>query len=135
MSRSIVIATCVIVGLALTPITRAQLRTIEIVADSDSRYKLDGHPDPVLKFKPGEEILFRVVAHRARTWNRDGSVHGFALLRKDGSRVDGWNLFLKEGTNTFTLKAPSEPGQYEVVCTVVCSSGHEQMHMKVIVAP
>jgi hypothetical protein len=112
---------------------RAQERTIELVADKDSRYRMAGRADPVLRLVAGQPLLLRIRAHRATTWNRDGSIHGFTLLRRDSSKVEGWNMFLKEGMNEFRLTAPSEAGEYQVVCTVVCSMGHEQMHMKVVV--
>jgi heme/copper-type cytochrome/quinol oxidase subunit 2 len=35
----------------------------------------------------------------------------------------------------FLLTAPDEAGDYEVVCTVVCSEDHEGMHMKLVVLP
>jgi heme/copper-type cytochrome/quinol oxidase subunit 2 len=35
----------------------------------------------------------------------------------------------------FTVTAPEEPGEYEVVCTVICSGEHEGMNMKFIVLP
>jgi heme/copper-type cytochrome/quinol oxidase subunit 2 len=120
--------------LILLSAAQAQEHTIELVADKDSRYKLAGKADPVVRLVAGEPVLLRITAHRAKTWNRDGSIHGFALLRSDGSKVDGWNLLLKEGANEFRLTAPAEAGEYKVVCTVICSMRHEQMHMKVIVA-
>ena len=68
--------------------------------------------------------------------NRDGTVHGFTLLRaKDHSKVVGWNLELKPGTQEFSLMAPAEPGEYEVLCTVICSEEHEGMRMKFVVLP
>jgi len=77
-----------------------------------------------------------VTARKAKSWNRDGSVHGFSLLRaKDRSKVEGWDLLFKPGTQEFTLTAPTEPGEYEAVCTVVCSEDHEGMHLKFVVLP
>ena len=35
----------------------------------------------------------------------------------------------------FALTAPTEPGEYEVVCTVICSQDHEGMKMKFVVLP
>ena len=122
-----------LVVFVLSLLGRAQERTIELAADKDSRYRMGGQTNPVLRIAGGEPVLLRITAHRAKTWNRDGSIHGFALLRSDGSKVDGWNLLLKEGVNEFQLTAPTEAGEYNVVCTVICSMGHEQMHMKVIV--
>jgi hypothetical protein len=113
--------------------SQSQPRTIAILADHDSRYKIDGKTSPTLRLKSGEEVKLVITAMKAKTQNRDGSVHGFALLRKDGSKVPDWDLLLKPGTQEFTLRAPLEPGEYHVVCTVICSSGHEEMQMKVIV--
>lgn len=122
--------------LAAAPRARAQARVIEVTADSDSRYKIAGQRTPEITAKAGEQILLRVTAHRAKTWNRDGSVHGFTLLRaKDRTRVDGWDLVFKPGTQEFLLTVPKEPGAYEVVCTVICSEDHEGMHMKFTVLP
>lgn len=114
----------------------AQTRVIEITADSDSRYKISGQKTPEITVKAGEQVLLRITAHRGKSWNRDGSIHGFTLLRaKDHTRVEGWDLLLKPGTQEFLMTAPSEPGDYEVVCTVICSEEHEGMHMKFTVTP
>ncbi len=114
----------------------AEARVIEVTADSDSRYKIAGQRTPEITVKAGEQILLRVTARRGKSWNRDGSIHGFSLLRaKDRTRVDGWDLLFKPGTQEFLLTAPSEPGAYEVVCTVICSEDHEGMHMKFTVLP
>jgi len=112
---------------------QTQPRTIAILADHDSRYKIDGKTNPTLTLKAGEEVKLVITAVKAKTQNRDGSVHGFALLRKDGSRVADWDLLLKPGVQEFVLHAPAEAGEYHVVCTVICSSGHEDMQMKVVV--
>ena len=122
--------------LAALPCARAQGRVIEITADSDSRYKIAGQKTPEIRVTAGEKFVLRVTAHRAKSWNRDGSIHGFTLLRaKDRSRVEGWDLLFKPGKQEFILTAPAEPGEYEVVCTVVCSEDHEGMHMKFTVLP
>ena len=112
---------------------QAQPRTIAVLADHDSRYKIDGHASPTLTLTAGEEVHFVITAVKAKTYNRDGSIHGFTMLRKDGSKVPGWDLLLKAGVQDFMLRAPSERGEYHVVCTVICSAGHEDMQMKVIV--
>jgi hypothetical protein len=54
---------------------------------------------------------------------------------KDRTKVEGWNLLFKPGKQEFLLTAPAEPGEYEVVCTVICSEDHEGMHMKFTVLP
>jgi heme/copper-type cytochrome/quinol oxidase subunit 2 len=114
----------------------AQTHLVEVLADKDSRYKIAGERSPEITVKAGEPVLLRVTARRGKSWNRDGSIHGFSLLRqKDRSKVPGWDLLLKPGVQEFQLTAPAEPGEYVVVCTVICSEEHEGMHMKFVVAP
>ena len=111
-------------------------RVVEILADHDSRYKIAGQKNPEIIAKPGEELTLRITARKAQTHNRDGSIHGFSLLRaKDRKPIDGWDLLLKPGTQEFTLTAPVEPGEYVIVCTVICSPDHEQMNMRFVVQP
>jgi uncharacterized cupredoxin-like copper-binding protein len=115
---------------------RAQSRVIELVADKDSRYRMEGRDKPSITVKAGEAVVLRITARRGKSWNRDGSIHGFSLLRaRDRSKVPGWDLLLKPGTQQFQLTAPTEAGDYEVVCTVICSEDHEGMHMKFVVEP
>jgi hypothetical protein len=118
------------------PFASAQTRVIEVLADKDSRYKIAGEGQPEIAVKAGEALLLRVTARKAKSWNRDGSIHGFTLLRaKDRSKVPDWDFLLKPGTQEFRLTAPAEPGEYIVVCTVICSEEHEGMHMKFVVVP
>jgi heme/copper-type cytochrome/quinol oxidase subunit 2 len=115
---------------------RGEARVIELVADKDSRYKMEGKEDPSITVKAGQAVVLRITARRGKSWNRDGSIHGFSLLKaKDRSKVPGWDLLLKPGTQEFQLTAPTDPGDYEVVCTVICSEDHEGMHMKFVVEP
>jgi heme/copper-type cytochrome/quinol oxidase subunit 2 len=117
-------------------IDQAQVHVVEIVADKDSRYKSPDGGKPEITLKAGEQVLLRVSARKAKSWNRDGSVHGFTLLRAgDRTKVHGWNLLLRPGQQEFQLTAPSEPGEYVVVCTVICSADHEGMNMRLLVAP
>ena len=112
------------------------MHLIEVVADKDSRYKSPDGGKPEITLKAGEQVLLRVSARKAKTWNRDGSIHGFTLLRaSDRSKVPGWNLLLQPGQQEFQLTAPAEPGEYLVVCTVICSDDHEGMNMRVLVVP
>jgi hypothetical protein len=114
----------------------SQSHVIEVIADHDSRYKMDGLKQPLITVKAGEEITLRVIAKKAQGHNRDGSIHGFSLLRaKDHRPVDGWDLLLKPGTQEFHLTAPTEAGEYVVICTVICSQDHEGMTMKFFVEP
>jgi len=129
------LAIAVVSAFVAVPRARAQ-HVIEVTADRDSRYKMAGLRTPEITVKAGEQILLRVTANRAKSWNRDGSIHGFTLLRtKDRTRVEGWDLLFKPGKQEFLLTAPNESGDYEVVCTVICSEDHEGMHMKFIVLP
>lgn len=114
----------------------AQPRVIELTADRDSRYRIAGEKTPEITVKAGEQILLRVTARKAKSWNRDGSIHGFTLLKaKERTKVEGWDLLFKPGMQEFVLSAPTEPGEYEAVCTVICSEDHEGMHLKFTVVP
>ena len=111
-------------------------RVIEILADHDSRYKMEGKKEPTVTVKAGEPLILRFTAKKAKNMNRDGSIHGFTLLRaKDREPVTDWDFLLKPGTQEFKVVAPAEAGEYVAVCTVICSQDHEGMNMKFIVVP
>jgi heme/copper-type cytochrome/quinol oxidase subunit 2 len=130
----LIVALCV-AGRAQAPVS-THVRVIEVLADRDSRYRIAGENVPKISVRPGEQVLLRITARKAKSWNRDGSIHGFSLLRaKDRSKVPDWDLLLKPGTQEFTVTAPQEPGEYVVVCTVICSEDHEGMSMRFVVAP
>lgn len=130
-TRCAILLICVVFA---APIASAQLRVIEVLADKDSRYKIAGEKKPEITVTPGEQVLLRITARKGKSWNRDGSIHGFSLLRaKDRSKVPGWDLLLRPGSQEFQMTAPAEPGEYVVVCTVVCSEEHEGMNMKFVV--
>jgi heme/copper-type cytochrome/quinol oxidase subunit 2 len=134
--RTVIRAAMVLSSLLSPRLARAQARVIEVLADKDSRYKMAGLNKAAIEVKAGEAIVLRITAKKAKSWNRDGSIHGFSLLRaSDRSKVEGWDLLLKPGTQEFALTAPTEPGEYEVVCTVICSQDHEGMKMKFVVVP
>src|SRR4030081_1928507 len=96
------------------------IRVVEILADKDSRYKIGRQASPTLTCKAGEEVQFRITAKKAKTLNRNGSIHGFALIRKkDGAKFADWDLELKPGTQEFILKVPSELQQYELVIILI----------------
>ncbi|HEX4485829.1 MAG TPA: hypothetical protein VH088_06155 [Terriglobales bacterium] len=112
------------------------VHVIEVLADKDSRYKIEGQKKPEITVKAGEAILLKITARKGKSWNRDGTIHGFTLLRaSDRSKVKGWNLVLMPGAQQFEMTAPAEPGDYIVVCTVICSEEHEGMNMKFTVVP
>ena len=50
----------------------APTHVIELLADSDSRYKIAGERTPEITVKAGERLLLRVTARRGKSWNRDG---------------------------------------------------------------
>jgi heme/copper-type cytochrome/quinol oxidase subunit 2 len=128
------LASCVL-GCAQS-LAGSPVRVIEVLADKDSRYKIAGEKRPEISVKAGEQIVLRITARRGKTWNRDGTLHGFSLLHaKDRSKVPGWDLLLKPGTQEFSLTAPGEVGEYVVVCTVICSEEHEGMFMRFVVTP
>ena len=113
-----------------------QSHVIEVLADKDSHFKIAGQSKPEITVKAGEQVTLRIIARKGKTWNRDGSVHGFTLLRqKDHAKIPGWDLELKQGMQEFILTATLEPGDYEVLCTVICSDDHEGMRMKFVVVP
>jgi len=113
-----------------------QGHVIEVLADKDSHFKIAGMGHAEITVKAGEPVLLRIIARKGKTWNRDGTVHGFTLLRaKDHHKVSGWDLELKPGMQEFSLIEPLEPGEYEVLCTVICSEEHEGMRMKFVVLP
>jgi len=129
------VATALFCLAAATP-AAAQSRVIEVLADKDSHFKIAGKSNPEITVKAGEPVTLRISARKGKTWNRDGTVHGFTLLRrKDHAKVPGWDLELRPGTQEFALTAPAEPGEYEVLCTVICSGDHEGMRMKFVVLP
>lgn len=129
----------IVVASMLFPLVRAlraQTRVIEILADHDSRYKIQGQKTPSLTFKAGEGVILRITAKKAENRNRDGSIHGFMLLRaSDRKPVPGWDFLLKPGTQDISVTAPAETGEYIAICTVICSMDHEGMNMKVSVLP
>lgn len=129
----VVLAIC---SLLIPCLVRAEAHVIEVLADKDSRFKVVGQKNAEITVKAGEPVLLRITARKAKTTNRNGAVHSFTLLRaKDRKHVEGWDLELKPGTQEFQLTAPTEPGEYVVLCTVICSSDHENMNMKFTVVP
>lgn len=109
-------------------------RVIEIVADHDSRFRINGRESPTITVHAGEALTLRFTARKAQNRNRDGSIHGFALLHaKDRSKVPNWDFLLKPGVQEFQVTAPTEPGEYVAVCTVICSDDHDGMNMRFMV--
>ena len=111
----------------------AHPRLIELTADKDSRYRQGNKVAPVIEALPGEPLILRVTAVRAKEIARDGSVHGLALLDKKSNPVPGWRFFLHPGVQDLAVTAPVVPGRYSAVCVVICSDGHEAMGFTLVV--
>jgi len=108
-------------------------RIIELTADKDSRYRHGGKIAPTIEVFAGESLILRITAVRAMEVARDGSVHGLALLDKHSDTVSGWRFFLQPGVQDLAVTAPSQPGRYTAVCTVICSDAHEGMGFTLLV--
>lgn len=115
--------------------TRQPLRVVNLIADHSSVFRVDGPHRSELDLLAGEQIMLHVEAHKAKSMNRDGSVHGLVLLDSRRQPVPGWELMFKPGVQEIPLTAPIEPGIYEAVCTVICSTDHEHMKFRVVVRP
>jgi hypothetical protein len=111
------------------------VHTINLIADRNSVFRVVDGKKSELDLVAGESILLRVEARKARSMNRDGSVHGLVLLDPHGKPVPNWDLFFKPGMQEMQLTAPSEPGIYKAVCTVICGPDHDQMKLRVVVNP
>src|SRR5215469_13718342 len=114
-------------------ISGATPRVIELTADRDSRYRRGPKASPTIEVFAGEPLILRVTAVRAKEVARDGSVHGLALLDHNSNAVAGWRFFLRPGVQELSVTAPSEPGRYTAVCTVICSEAHEGMGFTLVV--
>ena len=114
-------------------IAMAAPRVIQITADEDGKFKVPGQKGkPVITLKPGEVVTLKINSVKGTDWEKDGAVHSFTI---NALKDQGWDLRLKEGTQQFTLAAPSEPGEYLVECMVRCGKTHDDMKMKLVVAP
>ncbi len=108
-------------------------RVISITADADGKFKVPGQKGkPVITLKPGEVVTLKITSMKGTDWEKGGVVHSFTI---NALKDQGWDLRLKEGTQNFTLAAPSEPGEYLVECMVRCGKTHDDMKMKMVVAP
>ena len=117
---------------SLTAILRGGPHVINIIADKDNTFKIPGQKKAIITVKANEVLLLHITSRKGTEWDKDGAVHSFTI--KD-LKDQGWDLRLKEGTQDFTLAAPSEPGEYTIECTVKCGEGHDDMRMKLIVTP
>lgn len=109
-------------------------RMIELTADKDSRYRQGDKVAPTIEVSPGEHLILRITAVKARQVARDGSVHGLALLDKNENAVPGWRFYLHPGVQDLEVTAPTQPGRYMAVCIVICSDMHEDMGFTLVVS-
>ena len=109
-------------------------RVVELTADRDSRYRQGKKVSPTIEVSPGEGLILRITAVKAKDVARDGSIHGLALLDKNSVAVPGWRFFFHPGVQEVAVVAPSEPGRYRAVCTIICSDGHDGMSFTLVVA-
>ncbi len=115
-----------------TSITAGTPRVISVTADKDNMFKIPGQKMPVITLKANEVIQLRITAIKSTEWDKDGTIHTFTI---NALKDQGWDLRLKEGTHTYTLAAPADPGEYVVECTVKCGAGHDDMKMRLVVTP
>ncbi len=109
-------------------------RVIELTADKDSRYRLGDKVAPTIEALPGEHLILRITAVKAKQVARDGAVHGLALLDKNENAVPGWRFYFHPGVQDVEVTAPSQPGRYMAVCIVICSDMHEDMGFTLVVS-
>lgn len=107
-------------------------RVIQVIAGSDHSFKVPGETKAVLIVKANDVMKLRINSRRGTEMDSDGTVHSFTI---NALKDRGWDLRLKEGTQEFTLVAPSEPGEYIIECSVFRGQGHEDMRMKLVVLP
>jgi hypothetical protein len=110
-----------------------QPRVIELTAGKDSRYRQGGKGSPTIEVTASESLILRITAVRAKQIAREGSVHGLALLDQDENAVPGWRFYLHPGVQDLAVTAPTQPGRYRAVCTVICSDAHEGMGFTLLV--
>ncbi len=105
-------------------------RVVEVVAASDNTFQVPHEKSPVIRAKPGELLRLRITSQRGSEQARDGATHSLVIR---ALRDQGWDLRLYDGTKDYDVKAPENPAEYLVECTVKCGRGHDDMRMKLIV--
>ena len=118
--------------LAFAGTAKANGKVWEVIADKDQTFKVVGEKKPVITVKAGETVHLKITSRKGTEMAKDGAVHGFTIK---ALADQGWNLRLKEGTQGFTLTAPTKPGEYVIECTVKCGPGHADQKMKLVVLP
>jgi len=103
---------------------------VEIVAAGDNTFRVANAKSAVVRAHAGEVLHLRITSQRGSELARDGAVHSLVIR---SLRDQGWDLRLYEGTHDYQVKAPANPGEYPIECTVKCGRGHDDMHMKLVV--
>ena len=127
----VAILTVVLLVVAM-PLLAGAPRVIQITASSDNIFKVVGQKKAVINAKPSEVLRLQITAQKGTEFEKDGTVHSFTIT---ALKDQGWDLRLKPGTQEFTVVAPATPGEYVIECTVKCGQGHDDMKMKLVVAP
>ena len=120
-------------GTSVATAAPVPVHTVNLIAERNSVFRVLGEKKAEIELVAAEPVHLHVDARKAKSMNRDGSVHGLLLLNPQGRPAPGWDLLFKPGVQEMELTAPAEPGIYEAVCTVICSTGHEQMKLRVVV--
>ena len=108
----------------------AEPRIIEVLAAHDNTFRVLHEKAPVIRAKPGEMLRLRITSEAGSEKARDGATHSLVIR---ALRDQGWDLRLYSGTKDYDVKAPENPSEYMVECTVKCGRGHDDMRMKLIV--
>lgn len=136
MKNSSLVLTAVLFSLvAVLPIRYAQAadaKTWHVFATKNQEFKVEGQSKPVITVKAGEPVHLVITSEKGPVMAKDGAVHGFTIK---ALAAQGWDLRLKEGTQEFTLTAPTKPGEYSIECTVLCGPHHSDQKMKLVVTP
>ncbi|MCH8819083.1 MAG: hypothetical protein IIB03_02030 [Acidobacteria bacterium] len=132
-NRAFIVGLSTLVILLLSPFATVlgDQPAIEIIAGADG-FKVPGKKKPEITVKANSVVRLRITAEKGEDWRKDGVVHTFTIKKL---KEQGWDLMLKEGTQEFMLRAPSQPGKYRVVCKVYCGAIHQDMVMTMIVIP
>jgi len=110
-----------------------QGRVIELVADKDSRYKMEAKDKPSSHGQSGRSVVLRITRAGANRGIAMGPFTGFPCCGpKTGRRFPVGTCSLNRQAGV-SIDGSRGAGDYEVVCTVICSEDHEGMHMKFVV--
>jgi len=132
-NRAFLIVSLTLGILVLSPVATVlgDQQAIEIIAGNDG-FKVPGEKKPEITVKANSVVQLRITTEKGEIQRKDQVVHTFTIKELIGQ---GWHLTLTEGTDTFTLIAPSQPGKYRVECMVYCGEIHEDMFMTLTVVP